>query len=450
MRTLSKDLRNRGLGFEEEMARHCGREARVLRRVDRCIDEATGRLLHMKNPCIVLEDTVCEGAYNANCPRSIYAFWREIWLEQGRGAGGTRVSASPEPLVSIGLPVRNGERYLGEAVRSVLDQEYGRLELVISDNASDDGTEEICRQFARSDARVRYHRQPQNIGLVANFNAVLHLAKGTYFKWMGDDDWLTPTYVTRCVEVLDDDPALILVTTQQAHVDPDGAVESASYDGTRMRSARPVERFTEMLRLLNESRLLLDPLYGMMRRAPVARSAQTHHGVRGPDLRRQAGAGRPVRAPRPGSLLPSLQAVPAAGGDGPPARRSALAGQGGDRPAVPGAARAVREADLSPGERRQATAAVARMFLRRKRVTASSPEPQAGRSRVACPWRDRLVSHRRRPRDLEDRYLRRTARNEPSSLASPGSIADPTRLFSAPSASLQRGLNQADTLSRTG
>ena len=82
MATLTKDLRNRGLGFEEEMARHCGREARVLRRVDRCIEESTGRLLHMKNPCIVLEDIVCEGAYNANCPRSIYAFWREIWLER--------------------------------------------------------------------------------------------------------------------------------------------------------------------------------------------------------------------------------------------------------------------------------------------------------------------------------------------------------------------------------
>ena len=97
------------------------------------------------------------------------------------------------------------------------------LELVISDNASDDGTEEICRQFARSDSRVRYHRQPQNIGLVANFNTVLHLARGPYFKWMGDDDWLTPTYVSRCVEVLEGDATLILVTTQQAHVGPDGA-----------------------------------------------------------------------------------------------------------------------------------------------------------------------------------------------------------------------------------
>jgi hypothetical protein len=90
MRTLSKDRRNRGLGFEEEMARHCGREARVLRRVDRCIEEATGRMLQMKSPCIVLEDIVCEGAYSANCPRSIYAFWREIWLDRVDEPGASR------------------------------------------------------------------------------------------------------------------------------------------------------------------------------------------------------------------------------------------------------------------------------------------------------------------------------------------------------------------------
>jgi hypothetical protein len=93
MSTLDKNLRNRGLGFEEEMARHCGREARVLRRVDRCIEESTGRMLQMKNPCIVLEDVICEGTYTAMCPRSIYAFWREIWLERvddpaGRASAG--------------------------------------------------------------------------------------------------------------------------------------------------------------------------------------------------------------------------------------------------------------------------------------------------------------------------------------------------------------------------
>ncbi|MGH8351205.1 MAG: hypothetical protein ACRES5_32260, partial [Pseudomonas sp.] len=82
MKTLNKDRLNRGMGFEEEMSRYCGRQARVLRRVDQCIDERTGRLLQMKNPCIVLENTVCTGGYNANCPRAIYSFWREIWLDR--------------------------------------------------------------------------------------------------------------------------------------------------------------------------------------------------------------------------------------------------------------------------------------------------------------------------------------------------------------------------------
>ena len=281
------------------------------------------------------------------------------------------MSTAAEPLVSIGLPVRNGERYLGEAVRSVLDQDYGRLELVISDNASDDGTEEICRQFARSDARVRYHRQSQDIGLVANFNAVLHLARGTYFNWMGDDDWLTPTYVRRCVEVLDDDAALILVTTQQGHVGPDGAVESASYDGTRLRSTRPVERFTEMLRLLNESRLLLDPLYGMMRpsrRRPAARPIMLFEdqifaarlALAGP-----FGHLAQVLSYRRSKPFPRLAVTARRLGVPPWQAKVATTLQCRELLA------AVREADLGPGERRQANAAVARMFLRRQRATAA-------------------------------------------------------------------------------
>ncbi|MBO3746975.1 hypothetical protein J5X84_12935 [Streptosporangiaceae bacterium NEAU-GS5] len=80
--TLDAGRRNRGLGFEEEMARFCGRTARVRTRVDRCIDETTGQMLQMKNPCIVLDDVVCMGVYKANCPREILSFWREIWLER--------------------------------------------------------------------------------------------------------------------------------------------------------------------------------------------------------------------------------------------------------------------------------------------------------------------------------------------------------------------------------
>jgi hypothetical protein len=80
--TLNKDLHNRGMAFDAEMARYCGREARVVRRVHRVIDEKTGRMLFMKNPCIVLEAVVCGGVYTASCPRAFYSFWREIWLER--------------------------------------------------------------------------------------------------------------------------------------------------------------------------------------------------------------------------------------------------------------------------------------------------------------------------------------------------------------------------------
>jgi Glycosyl transferase family 2 len=276
-----------------------------------------------------------------------------------------------ERLVSIGLPVRNGERHVGEAVRSVLDQGYGRLELVISDNASGDGTEEICRQFARSDARVRYHRQAQNIGLVPNFNAVLHLARGTYFKWMGDDDWLTPAYVTRCVEVLDNDATLILTTTQQAHVGPHGAVETARYDATRMRSTRPVERFAEMLRLQTDSYLLLDPLYGMMRRARVAQLARPIMLFEDQILAARLALAGPfghlgeVLSYRRSKPFPRLPVT--ARRLGVPPWQANVASTLQCRELL----LAVGEADLSPGERRQANAAVARMFLRRKRVTAT-------------------------------------------------------------------------------
>ncbi|MFD1544488.1 hypothetical protein [Nonomuraea guangzhouensis] len=80
--TVNEDLSNRGMNFDAELARHCGRTARVRARVDRCIDEPSGRMLEMKTPCIVLEGVVCEGVHSLNCPREFFPFWREIWLER--------------------------------------------------------------------------------------------------------------------------------------------------------------------------------------------------------------------------------------------------------------------------------------------------------------------------------------------------------------------------------
>jgi glycosyltransferase involved in cell wall biosynthesis len=276
-----------------------------------------------------------------------------------------------QPLVSIGLPVRNGERTIGRAVRSVLEQDHAHLELVISDNASDDGTEQLCREFARSDARVRYVRQPENIGLIPNFYAVLHQARGTYFKWIGHDDWLAPTYVGRCVEVLDGDPVLILVTTRQGHVGAGGTVESAGYDRGELRSAHPVERFGEMLRVLNESHLQLDPLYGMIRPGPVAalpRPVILHED--------QVFAGRLAMAGPFGHIDEVLSyRLPA-----PFGTRVAIARRLGVPTWQVHVANllmcqelwtAVGEAQIAPRERRVARAAIVRFFVRRQQITAA-------------------------------------------------------------------------------
>jgi hypothetical protein len=85
MKTLNADLLNRGMGFDAEMSRWCGHVGRVARRIDQLLDEKTGKMLHMKSPCIVLEDVICQGAYNGNCPRAITPYWREIWLERVDG-----------------------------------------------------------------------------------------------------------------------------------------------------------------------------------------------------------------------------------------------------------------------------------------------------------------------------------------------------------------------------
>ena len=169
-------------------------------------------------------------------------------------------------LVSVGLPVRNAGDRVADVVKSVLAQDHADLELVISDNASTDDTEDVCRSLAAGDGRVRYHRQTENVGMLNNFRSTMRQARGTYFRWIGDDDELEPACVSTAVRAFAADPRLILVTSQVAYEDENGDIETASYDGTALGSDDPVDRFEEMLRLLNESHLLLDPLYGLMRR----------------------------------------------------------------------------------------------------------------------------------------------------------------------------------------
>jgi len=127
-----------------------------------------------------------------------------------------------KPTVSIGLPVYNGDRYVGEAIESFLAQTMGDFELVVSDNGSTDGTEQVCRRLAARDGRIRYFRNAQNIGANANFNRVVHLSTAKYFKWAAADDCCTTQYLERCVERLEEDPSAALCHTQTTLIDPWG------------------------------------------------------------------------------------------------------------------------------------------------------------------------------------------------------------------------------------
>jgi glycosyltransferase involved in cell wall biosynthesis len=173
------------------------------------------------------------------------------------------------PLVSVGLPVRNGAATIADVAASVLAQKYGDVELIISDNASTDDTETVCRDLARADARVRYQRQPENIGLLNNFIATIQAARGTYFRWISDSDRIDPGYVQACLDVFTADPRLILVSTGVAYLTEDGQTSSEEYAGTGLGSDDPADRAVEMLRMLTVSYRQLDPLYGMMRRETV-------------------------------------------------------------------------------------------------------------------------------------------------------------------------------------
>lgn len=135
----------------------------------------------------------------------------------------TSGKTAPPPLVSVGLPVFNGQKYLAFAIESVLAQTFADFELIISDNGSTDATQEICEAYAARDARIRYIRQAQNRGAGFNYNFVFHEARGQYFKWLAHDDWLAPDNLKASVEALDADPGAVLAYTHHIDVDDQGA-----------------------------------------------------------------------------------------------------------------------------------------------------------------------------------------------------------------------------------
>jgi glycosyltransferase involved in cell wall biosynthesis len=116
-------------------------------------------------------------------------------------------------IVSIGMPVYNGAKTIEKAIKSLLAQTFQDFELIISDNASYDETQDICKRFALQDKRIRYVRQSKNIGVYKNFNFLMSIAKGKYFMWAAHDDWRSPEFLKANVFALESNLRFVASTS---------------------------------------------------------------------------------------------------------------------------------------------------------------------------------------------------------------------------------------------
>jgi glycosyltransferase involved in cell wall biosynthesis len=153
--------------------------------------------------------------------------------------------------VVIGMPVYNGAAFVRESIESILAQSLTDLRLVIGDNASTDGTSDICREYAASDERVAHTRHAENLGAHPNYNYVYQPDGAPYFKWAGHDDVLEPTYLERCVELLDARPELAMAHTQTIKIFADDHPPHPWPLDMPLNAERPHDRLWRLLWVTN-------------------------------------------------------------------------------------------------------------------------------------------------------------------------------------------------------
>lgn len=171
------------------------------------------------------------------------------------------------PRLSIGLAVRNGKGWVENCIESIIRQDFEDFELIVSDNASDDGVTETIATYARVDRRIRLNVNPFNVGVIENMNRVLRLARGTFFRWVSADDWLEPGCLSTCVKTLEDRSDAIGLTTGFTIYSPEGAVRWEDYRGEFPSSGDAARRFERMLWFYHAGDAKYDPIYGMYRRS---------------------------------------------------------------------------------------------------------------------------------------------------------------------------------------
>ena len=180
------------------------------------------------------------------------------------------------PMVTVGMPIYNGAAFLQSSLDSLLGQTFGDFEIVISDNGSHDGTEEICRRYAVLDPRIRYVRHDVNRGAAWNHNFVVAEARGRFFRWQHADDLCEPRHLERCLAALGADPCAVLAYPRTMLIDAAGTV-TAHYDD---RLALPDETPHGRLGRLLSNVFLCNPVLGLMRIDALRRTALHGYYVR--------------------------------------------------------------------------------------------------------------------------------------------------------------------------
>jgi glycosyltransferase involved in cell wall biosynthesis len=175
-----------------------------------------------------------------------------------------------EKIVSVGVPVFNGERFLRNALQSLLDQDYPYLEIIISDNSSTDGTANICKEFMSKDKRIKYSRNSCNIGGAANFNKLIDAASGEYFMWFACDDLLKQNYVSKLVQLLDDKSNSIAFCIPNA-IDENGKFLG---DAPKFKQLVGKNKFDGLCRFLLQGEIWgkANITYGLMRRKQIQKT----------------------------------------------------------------------------------------------------------------------------------------------------------------------------------
>jgi glycosyltransferase involved in cell wall biosynthesis len=154
------------------------------------------------------------------------------------------------PLVTIGLPVYNSERYLEQSLQSLLTQTFPDFLLIISDNASTDGTTSICRKYADADSRIKYFRNETNIGNPRNFNRVAELTTTKYLKWSTADDFWKPNFLALALEAMERDSTVALCYPQAMIVDASGNNATPYDDVLDLVQEDPAVRFLTLVRTI--------------------------------------------------------------------------------------------------------------------------------------------------------------------------------------------------------